>query len=90
MITYVAAFATAVTLIITPVGGGAESGIHEKKAVEWTKASLGSRGPVSVENRIEISSVTPKVPYVLSGIEQRILHKALFRSIKITHPGTLA
>lgn len=90
MITYVVAFATAVTLCIAPVGGGSESGLHEKKAVEWTKASLATRGPVKVENRIEISTVTPKPPYVLSEIEQRILHKALFRSIKIAHPGTLA
>lgn len=87
MIRYVAAFATAVTLMITPVMVEAKDSQTKKKPVQWTKPVDAAR-TLQVQKPIEISG--SRAPYVLSELEQEVLRRTLLRSVKIVHLGKLA
>ena len=83
MLTYVAAVATAVTLMISPILSGANDADPEKQSVKWTKPSMSRT--IEMPRSIEISGVAPL--YYMSVAEQRVLRKALLRSVKIVSPG---
>lgn len=84
MLKYIAAVATAVTLIIgsAPVASAATRPAHEKVVTQ----SEGARPVASVRIAMEAlrgaSAGDAPAPYLLSTNEQRALGRALFRSVK--------
>lgn len=79
MLSYIAAVATAATLLISPVlSRASESAVaHKNVAFETHKE-------VIFNTQIVIN--TPPPVYVLSKVEQSILRSALFRSVKVLSP----
>jgi hypothetical protein len=86
MINYLAAFATAVTLVISPVIAEAKSFESEQKAVKWVSTS--NEAPtLNIQKPIEVSGSPTQ--YFLSPIERGIMRKTLLKSVKIVQPGRL-
>jgi hypothetical protein len=83
MLSYVAAVATAVTLIISPMLSYPKDGSGVKEAAKWAKPMAART--IEMPRSIEISGVAPL--YYMSVAEQRVLRKALLRSVKIVSPG---
>lgn len=89
MLTYVAAFATAITIAVTPVIGGAHKTAQAKKRqTEWTRPGKIGRAPIVVERPIAVSP--GRGLYVLSRLEQDALRRTLFRSVRLVHSGVKA
>ena len=84
MINYLAAFATAVTLAITPVLVEAKPASAPKETVTWAGVN-GDAAKYQIQKPIEISG--SHVPYVLSAIERGIMRKALLKSVRILNVG---
>lgn len=85
MLTYVAAVATAATLMISPILARDDVFAREKAdAGRWT---IPAATPRSVAITTTIAVTSPPAPYYLSPQEQRILKKALIRSARIVHEG---
>lgn len=82
MLTYVAAVATAVTLMISPVLVSAKENSGVKETAKWAKPMA---RPIEMPGQIEVSGAKPL--YYMSVEEQRVLRKALLRSVKIISPG---
>jgi hypothetical protein len=83
MLAYVAAVATAATLMISPILAGDGGSVKKREAVRALEpAKLPS---TQIPTSILIVDAAP--PYVLSDIEQRILKRALLRSVRIVHSG---
>jgi len=85
MIMYLAAFASAVTLTITPVI--VRDDTQSERKVEWAQSknpvvSVTINAPIEVSGGVDL--------YVLNAKEQNILRKALLRSVRIVDRGRLA
>ena len=86
MFTYVAAVATAATLLISPMlVRDSDTSKKSSTAIKWTAPVSGARTSVSISSVISLSG--NETLYFLSEVEQRLLKKALLRSAKIVHPG---
>lgn len=83
MLTYVAAAATAATLLISPMLPR-EPTESKQEPVRWTTKS-GPQSSYSIPNVIALSGTG--VVYYLSKTEQRALKKALLKSAQIVHLG---
>lgn len=83
MFSYVAAVATAVTLMISPVLSSAKESSGGKEAAKWTKQT--EARTIEIRKSIEITGTMPL--YVLSVAEQQVFRRALLRSVKIVDPG---
>jgi len=79
MLNYVAAVATAVTLMISPmVSSNRDSGQAEEPA-KWAKQA--ETRTLEIQQVIEISGGLPA--YVLTVAEQQVFRRALLRSVKL-------
>jgi hypothetical protein len=79
MLTYIAAVAAAVTVMISPTPVRAEP--PQRPAVRWMPPTE----LVRINERAQVSTtcVAGRAPYVLTVDEQRVLRRALFRSARI-------
>lgn len=84
MLSYVAAIATAVTLMIGPTMSSAQDSSGRKEPAKWAKKV--DMRTVEISKFIEISGVQPL--YLLSSVEQQVFRRALLRSVKIVSTGT--
>lgn len=84
MLSYVAAIATAVTLMISPTLSSAQDSTGRKEPTKWAKKT--DMRTVEIATIIEISGVKPL--YFLSSVEQQAFRKALLRSVRIVSSGT--
>jgi hypothetical protein len=87
MIQYLAAIASAITLVITPIVVTAQPTSAKARKAEWTKPS-NINGSIEAAQPIKISGATG--PYVLSQVEQSIFRRALLRSVTLVHQGRIA
>jgi hypothetical protein len=87
MINYLAAFATAVTLAISPVLAEAKSSEPEQETVKWITQS-NDAPTLHIQKPIEISGSPTQ--YFLSAIERNIMRKTLLKSVRIVQSGKLA
>lgn len=85
MLTYIAAFATAITLTITPVVDSKST--HENTRTNktiWAEYNLTSCSSINIADTISLAGQRPS--YFLSKVEQGALKRALLRSVKIIEP----
>jgi hypothetical protein len=87
MLSYVVAFATAVTISVSPFLEAKAEDAATKKPTEWTKLIANVRPTVDIADTISVNGVAK---YILSVAEQDALRRALFRSAKIVDPGRIA
>ena len=87
MINYLAAFATAVTLTISPVLVEAKSDKLQNNTVTWASTANDS-ATFQIQKPIEISG--SRITYNLSAVERDIMRKTLLKSVRIVRSGQLA
>ena len=80
MLKYIAAVATATTLLISPVLSHASEHVVANKQA----AFVAHKKEVMLHTKIVVN--TPEPVYVLSKVEQSILRSALLKSVKVMSP----
>jgi hypothetical protein len=89
MLNYVAAIATAVTLMISPVASGAKEADTARKKPQPAWAPYADSQSIEIQKKIEVSSARSS-RYVLSTVEQGIFRKALLQSVRVISGGKTA
>ena len=86
MLAYIAAFATAATIMISPVQAKCAD-VPAKRATSsaWAKPDADVR--ISLLGHAVSASEVPAILYSLSIDEQRVFKRALLRSVKVISPN---